>query len=167
MSIVYNLFFFIILHSRLACSFISFEYTEINYPVVQGTDNQYYLKRLFNGKWNGSGCIFHQNLRPASGGQLPSLQTDFHFLPHLRCLLGPHPPRHTALSQYRRIEYKKRDVSSWTAGTRRICQTGTALSMGTTWKMVPCFLDWRSIKLSIGGFPFTTFLQLPINLEGA
>lgn len=37
---------------------IYIEGTEINYPVVQGNDNQYYLKHLFSGEWNGSGCIF-------------------------------------------------------------------------------------------------------------
>ena len=37
---------------------IYIERTEINYPVVQGNDNQYYLKHLFSGEWNGSGCIF-------------------------------------------------------------------------------------------------------------
>ena len=36
---------------------IYIEGTEINYPVVQGNDNQYYLKHLFSGEWNGSGCI--------------------------------------------------------------------------------------------------------------
>lgn len=32
--------------------------TAINYPVVQGKDNQYYLKRLFDGSYNNNGCIF-------------------------------------------------------------------------------------------------------------
>ncbi|WP_049948097.1 class B sortase [Enterocloster clostridioformis] len=35
-------------------AWIYIEGTEINYPVVQGTNNQYYLKHLFNGKWNSS-----------------------------------------------------------------------------------------------------------------
>lgn len=32
--------------------------TVINYPVVQGKDNQYYLYRMVNGEWNGKGSLF-------------------------------------------------------------------------------------------------------------
>ena len=34
------------------------EGTPINYPVVQGPDNDYYLYRMFNGEYNGAGSIF-------------------------------------------------------------------------------------------------------------
>lgn len=32
--------------------------TVINYPVVQGKDNDYYLYRMFNREWNGKGSLF-------------------------------------------------------------------------------------------------------------
>lgn len=34
------------------------EDTVINYPVVQGEDNEYYLYRTVSGEWNGKGSIF-------------------------------------------------------------------------------------------------------------
>ena len=37
---------------------IYIEGTNINYPIVQGENNDYYLKRLFDGTYNSSGSIF-------------------------------------------------------------------------------------------------------------
>lgn len=34
------------------------EGTDINYPIVQSEDNEYYLERSFDGKYSGSGTIF-------------------------------------------------------------------------------------------------------------
>ena len=39
-------------------AWIRIDGTEIDYPVVQGNDNSFYLKHLFGGEWNGAGCIF-------------------------------------------------------------------------------------------------------------
>lgn len=32
--------------------------THISYPIVQGADNEHYVRHLFTGKWNNSGTIF-------------------------------------------------------------------------------------------------------------
>lgn len=39
-------------------AWIYVEGTSINYPVVQGPNNNYYLDKLFDGKYNSSGSIF-------------------------------------------------------------------------------------------------------------
>lgn len=44
--------------SKAIVGWIYSEGTKINYPVVQGKDNQYYLRRMANGKYNYNGSIF-------------------------------------------------------------------------------------------------------------
>lgn len=39
-------------------AWINIKNSEINYPVVQGTNNNYYLNHLIDGKENRAGCIF-------------------------------------------------------------------------------------------------------------
>lgn len=50
-------------------AWIYIEGTNINYPVVQGSDNSYYLERMFNGSHNGAGSIFmdYRNERDLTG----------------------------------------------------------------------------------------------------
>lgn len=39
-------------------AWLTIEDTNIDYPVAQHGDNDYYLHHLFNGEWNSSGCLF-------------------------------------------------------------------------------------------------------------
>ena len=75
---------------------IYIEGTNISYPVVRGTDNDYYLKHLFDGSYNSSGCIFldyrcspdfsdrhsiiyghHMNNKPMFGGLMDYKEQSF------------------------------------------------------------------------------------------
>lgn len=49
------------------------EGTAINYPVVQGSDDVYYLDHLFNGTRNANGCLFLDSRVDASFSSLHSI----------------------------------------------------------------------------------------------
>lgn len=39
-------------------AWLTIDGTNINYPITQHSDNDYYLHHLFTGEWNSSGCLF-------------------------------------------------------------------------------------------------------------
>lgn len=69
--------------------------TAINYPVVQGEDNSYYLKHLFDKNYNSSGCIFLD------------CNNSFDFLDHNSVIYGHHMKNGTMFSSL--TEYKKQE----------------------------------------------------------
>lgn len=48
-----------------AVAWLTINGTNINYPVTQHSDNDYYLHHLFNGEYNSSGCLFMDYRNPA------------------------------------------------------------------------------------------------------
>lgn len=69
--------------------------TAINYPVVQGEDNSYYLKHLFDKNYNSSGCIFL------------NCNNSFDFSDHNNVIYGHHMKNGTMFSSL--MEYKNQD----------------------------------------------------------
>ena len=49
------------------------EGTQINYPVVQGSDDEYYLDHLFDGTQNANGCLFLDSRVDASFSSVHSI----------------------------------------------------------------------------------------------
>ena len=39
-------------------AWLTIDGTNIDYPITQHSDNEYYLHHLFTGEWNSSGCLF-------------------------------------------------------------------------------------------------------------
>ena len=46
-------------------AWLTIDGTNINYPVTQHSDNDYYLHHLFNGEYNSSGCLFMDCQNPS------------------------------------------------------------------------------------------------------
>lgn len=73
-------------------AWIYIEGTKINYPIVQGEDNSYYLKHLFSGEWNGSGCIFLDFRNDASFADRHSIIYGHHISSTVRSQRPMKPP---------------------------------------------------------------------------
>ena len=44
---------------------LTIDATDIDYPIAQRSDNDYYLHHLFKGEWNSSGCLFMDCRNPS------------------------------------------------------------------------------------------------------
>ena len=72
-----------------------FDNTTINYPIVQGEDNSYYLKHLFDKNYSSSGCIFLD------------CNNSFDFSDYNNVIYGHHMKNGTMFSSL--TEYKNQD----------------------------------------------------------